>query len=76
MKRLFSLSFSIFVCLAAMAQGWPEKYQGVMLQGFSWDSYADTQWSNIESQSDVLAEYFSLLWVPNSGNCNSPYGLA
>lgn len=59
-----------------MAQGWPEKYQGVMLQGFSWDSYADTQWSNIESQSDELAEYFSLLWVPNSGNCNSPYGLA
>ena len=31
--------------LAASAQGWPEKYQGVMLQGFYWDSFDDTQWT-------------------------------
>lgn len=56
-----------------MAQGWPEQYKGVMLQGFSWDSYADTQWANLESQADELSAYFSLIWVPNSGNCNSPF---
>lgn len=44
-----------------------------MLQGFSWDSYVDTQWSNLESQADELSRYFSLIWVPQSGNCNSSY---
>lgn len=76
MKRILTSFYSLVVSVAAIAQGWPEQYPGVMLQGFSWDSYADTQWSNIESQSDELADYFSLIWVPNSGNCNSPYGLA
>ena len=48
---------------------WPENYGGVMLQGFYWDSYTDTQWSYLESQADDIAPYFSLIWVPNSGNC-------
>ena len=51
--------------------GWPSNYGGVMLQGFSWDSYVDTQWSNLESQADELSKYFSLIWVPQSGNCNA-----
>lgn len=76
MKRLSALSATILVSSVAMAQGWPEKYNGVMLQGFSWDSYADTQWANLERQADEMSEYFSLIWVPNSGNCNSPFGLA
>lgn len=76
MKRIFTSFLSVVTAATLMAQGWPEKYPGVMLQAFSWDSYADTQWSNIEGQADELAEYFNLLWVPNSGNCNSPYGLA
>ena len=73
MKRLFTLSATLLITSAAMAQGWPEQYKGVMLQGFSWDSYADTQWANLESQADELSAYFSLIWVPNSGNCNSPF---
>lgn len=48
---------------------WPENYGGVMLQGFYWDSYTDTQWSYLETQADDIAPYFSLIWVPNSGNC-------
>lgn len=52
------------------AEGWPAQYGGVMLQGFYWDSYTDTQWSYLESQSDELARYFSLIWVPQSGYCN------
>lgn len=73
MKRLFTLSATLLITSAAIAQGWPEQYKGVMLQGFSWDSYADTQWANLESQADELSAYFSLIWVPNSGNCNSPF---
>ena len=41
--------------LAASAQGWPEKYQGVMLQGFYWDSFDDTQWTQLEIHSIGLA---------------------
>lgn len=53
----------------ANALGWPADYQGVMLQGFSWDSYTDTKWTNLTSQVDELSKYFNLIWVPNSGNC-------
>lgn len=53
------------------ATGWPEHYDGVMLQGFYWDSYADTQWSVLEQQADELSRYFNLIWVPQSGYCNS-----
>ena len=51
------------------AQGWPDNYKGVMLQGFYWDSFDDTKWVNLESQADELAEFFSLVWVPQSANC-------
>ena len=50
-------------------QGWPAKYGGVMLQGFYWDSYDDSQWSVLEAQADELAGTFDLVWLPQSGNC-------
>lgn len=65
------MTFTTGIAGTVNAQGWPEKYDGVMLQGFYWDSYVDTQWSNIEKQADELSQYFSLLWVPNSGNCGT-----
>lgn len=55
----------------ARAQGWPSNYDGVMLQGFYWDSYADTQWSYLTEQADDIAPYFSLIWVPQSGYCGT-----
>ncbi|MDE7465257.1 MAG: hypothetical protein K2M59_02355 [Muribaculaceae bacterium] len=54
----------------ATAIGWPSNYEGVMLQGFYWDSYDDTKWTNLESRSDELSKYFSLIWIPNSGKCD------
>lgn len=53
-----------------LGQGWPSGYSGVMLQGFYWDSYNDTRWTNLESQADELAEFFKLVWVPQSGYCS------
>ena len=53
------------------AEGWPADYSGVMLQGFYWDSYGETKWTKLESQAETLAEYFDLIWVPQSGYCNS-----
>ena len=63
---LFTFHFSLFT---AMAQGWPSQYGGVMLQGFYWDGYADSQWSILERQSDNLATTFDLVWIPQSANC-------
>lgn len=52
------------------AQGWPANYDGVMLQGFYWDSFDDSKWRVLEKQADELAEFFSLVWVPQSGKAN------
>lgn len=72
MKHFFTLIFTLMgLPLGIMAQGWPANYDGVMLQGFYWDSYNDTKWTNLTSQADELSKYFSLIWVPQSGWCNS-----
>ncbi|MBR5715436.1 MAG: chitobiase/beta-hexosaminidase C-terminal domain-containing protein [Bacteroidales bacterium] len=66
-----------FLMLAAMsatiadAQGWPANYEGVMLQGFYWDSFSATKWSKLESQADEISNYFSLIWVPQSAYTGS-----
>lgn len=73
MKKIYTTLIVLVATLTASAQGWPANYGGVMLQGFSWDSFVDTQWTNLESQADELSGYFNLIWVPQSGNCNSSY---
>lgn len=66
----FCILMALVLYLPANAQGWPTNYGGVMLQGFYWDSYSATQWTNLKSQADELSQYFSLVWLPQSGNCN------
>ena len=67
MRKLYSTLVLLFVTIVTMAQGWPENYKGVMLQGFYWDGYADSKWTVLESQADELSQYFNLIWVPQSG---------
>lgn len=67
MKRLFTTLAFFAVTLATMAQGWPENYGGVMLQGFYWDGYADSKWTVLEQQANELSQYFDLIWIPQSG---------
>ena len=74
-KRFTTTVCSLCIALCAMAQGWPSNYGGVMLQGFFWDSFVDTQWSHLQSQVDEMSDYFDLIWVPQSGNCNSSYNV-
>lgn len=71
MRKLFTTIVSSLMALSVSAQGWPSGWQGVMLQGFYWDSFSDTQWTNLESQADELSEFFKLIWIPQSGNCGS-----
>jgi len=73
MKRISTLLVTMTTALLAMAQGWPENYGGVMLQGFYWDSYADSKWTAIEQQADELSQYFDLIWIPNSGKTSDYY---
>lgn len=51
------------------SQGWASEYSGVMLQGFSWDSYNESQWKVLEKQADELKGYIDLVWLPQSGKC-------
>ena len=69
MRRLYSTLILSLVSIVSMAQGWPKDYNGVMLQGFFWDSFADTQWTRLEKQADDLSKVFDLVWIPQSGNC-------
>lgn len=72
-KRFSALALTVAAGAGfqASAIGWPANYEGVMLQGFYWDSYSDTKWSNLESQADELSKYFKLIWIPNSGKCGT-----
>ena len=69
MQRFYTTLIALFATISMMAQGWPADYSGVMLQGFFWDSFNDTQWKRLEKQADDLATTFDLVWVPQSGNC-------
>ena len=69
MKKIVFVLMSLLPAVM-LGQGWPANYGGVMLQGFYWDSYSDTKWTNLESQADELAEFFRLVWIPQSGYCS------
>lgn len=69
MKKLYLTISLVLGVLSANAQGWPEKYSGVMLQGFYWDSFKETKWATLEKQAAELGNYFSLVWLPQSGYC-------
>ena len=52
-----------------VCEGWPAQYGGVMLQAFYWDSFDDSQWTELQAQADQFAGTFDLVWLPQSGNC-------
>ena len=71
MKKIVkTLLLTLAMPLAAQAQGWPSSYDGVMLQGFYWDSFKDTRWVKLQKQAPDFNGYFSLVWLPQSGKTN------
>ena len=70
MKRFFTSLMVLVASLPILAQGWPSQYEGVMLQGFYWDSFSQSQWVKLEKQADELSRYFKLVWLPQSASCN------
>ena len=71
MKKIVkTLLLALAMPLATQAQGWPSSYDGVMLQGFYWDSFKDTRWVKLQKQAPDFNGYFSLVWLPQSGKTN------
>ena len=71
MKKSLITALVALMPLLVMAQGWPAQFQGVMLQGFYWDSFSETRWPKLESQADELSEFFKLVWIPQSASTGS-----
>ena len=69
MKRLLTFVLGLLMTTGMKAQGWPANYEGVMLQGFYWDSFEQSKWTVLEKQADELSQYFSLVWLPQSADC-------
>ena len=71
MKQIYTflLAFSLVPFTACANDGWPSQYGGVMLQGFYWDSFDATKWTNLQKQAPELGQFFDLVWLPQSANC-------
>lgn len=72
MKRLFYAFIVMVIAIgwkttAFAGQGWPANYNGVMLQGFYWDSYDDSKWITLTNRANELSKYFDLIWIPQAG---------
>ncbi|VBB48361.1 putative Alpha amylase catalytic domain / Fn3-associated multi-domain protein [uncultured Paludibacter sp.] len=75
MKKTFITLFALFLFFYPTfikAQA-PAQATDVMLQAFYWDSYSDSKWTTLNSQASELAQSFTMLWLPPSGDANSPY---
>lgn len=69
MKKIYFTLIALLTSMNILAQGWPANYSGVMLQGFSWDSYDYSQWTVLEKQADDMKGFIDLVWLPQSGKC-------
>ena len=69
MKKIYLILIALLASINMFAQGWPANYSGVMLQGFSWDSYDYSQWTVLEKQADDMKGFIDLVWLPQSGKC-------
>ena len=54
LKSVIATAMLVLCSQTASAQGWPENYGGVMLQGFYWDSFAQSKWTKLERQLRIL----------------------
>ncbi|MDR2512094.1 MAG: starch-binding protein [Bacteroidales bacterium] len=76
MKKSTLLLFTLIVCFTtpkAYSQA-PAQCHDVMLQGFYWDSYIVTNWTNLNSQSAEIGAFFDLIWLPPSSRSSGGTG--
>ncbi len=68
--KLLLSAILICISLNVFTQA-PSQCTDVMLQGFYWDSYSDTRWTNLITQADEISESFDMVWLPPSGNAQN-----
>ena len=61
MKKIYLTLIALIAAIMASAQGWPANYNGVMLQGFSWNAYDYAQWKVLEAQTSEMKGYIDLV---------------
>lgn len=68
MKKLYTFLIALlsFPMTINAADGWPAGYNGVMLQGFYWDSFDASRWTRLERMAPQFSGYFDLVWIPQS----------
>lgn len=71
MKKIYLTLVALLATINMFAQGWPANYNGVMLQGFYWNSYSESKWTKLEAQAPELGQYFNLVWIPQSAYCGN-----
>lgn len=60
MRKLYTIIIALMMVMPfvkADAQGWPANYEGVMLQGFAWDSYGKTKEKYMSYVEDNWTKY-------------------
>lgn len=72
-KTIYSLILFIFFSQMSVHAQAPAQATDVMLQAFYWDSYSQSRWTVLQSQASELSASFDMLWLPPSGDANSPY---
>lgn len=60
--------FGVFLTTHKSHAQVPAASHDVMLQAFYWDSFSDSKWTTLESQSTELSQYYDMLWLPPSAN--------
>ena len=74
MKKIVLSLFAFFVLFQPVVKAQaPAQSTDVMLQAFYWDSYADSKWTVLTNQASELSGSFDMIWLPPSGDANSPY---
>lgn len=73
MKKIASriLLSTFIVTLFSWQQGKaqvPSQSTDVMLQAFYWNSFTDSSWKNLKTQTTEISQNFDLIWLPPSGN--------
>ena len=56
MKKIYTTLVALMATLSMQAQGWPANYDGVMLQGFYWDSYRASVWYGFHKVPTAAAD--------------------
>ncbi len=79
MKKITLLLGAFLMSCASLFAQAPANAPDVMLQGFYWDSYkggsyGNTNWANLKTQVDEIAESFDLVWLPPSAKSSGGTG--